>query len=113
MIVEYLHFKDVDPTVRARVVANRIGFYDACAQGVFCQEVGMKFYGRISLRWRRAMIHTRSHFASDRASGSNRIATWQAADDASRDRATVPDLEYLKSAWTQPVLREFRLRRAV
>jgi inosose dehydratase len=34
--VAYVHFKDIDPEVRARVVANRTGFYDACAQGVFC-----------------------------------------------------------------------------
>lgn len=34
--VAYVHFKDVDPKVRARVVASRTGFYDACAQGVFC-----------------------------------------------------------------------------
>jgi inosose dehydratase len=34
--VTYLHFKDVDPEVRAHVVANRIGFYDACAGGLFC-----------------------------------------------------------------------------
>ena len=34
--VEYLHFKDIDPDVRERAVANQIGFYDACAQGVFC-----------------------------------------------------------------------------
>ena len=34
--VAYVHFKDIDPKVRARVVAERTGFYDACAQGVFC-----------------------------------------------------------------------------
>ncbi|MBW4025489.1 MAG: TIM barrel protein [Proteobacteria bacterium] len=34
--VAYLHFKDIDPLVRARVVAARTGFYEACAQGVFC-----------------------------------------------------------------------------
>ncbi len=34
--VAYVHFKDIDRQVRARVVANRIGFYEACAQGVFC-----------------------------------------------------------------------------
>ena len=34
--VAYMHFKDIDPQIRARVVENRIGFYDACAQGVFC-----------------------------------------------------------------------------
>ena len=34
--VSYLHFKDVDPAVKATVIADRIGFYDACAQGLFC-----------------------------------------------------------------------------
>jgi inosose dehydratase len=34
--VAYVHFKDIDPTVRAKVVAARTGFYEACAQGVFC-----------------------------------------------------------------------------
>jgi inosose dehydratase len=34
--VTYLHFKDVDPKVKATVVAGRVGFYDACAQGLFC-----------------------------------------------------------------------------
>ncbi len=34
--VAYVHFKDIDPTVLRRVVAQRVGFYDACAQGVFC-----------------------------------------------------------------------------
>ncbi len=34
--VTYLHFKDVDPSVRRHVVANRTGFYDACAEGLFC-----------------------------------------------------------------------------
>ena len=32
----YIHFKDVDDQIRDHVVANRIGFYDACAQGLFC-----------------------------------------------------------------------------
>lgn len=34
--VSYVHFKDIDPAVKARAVAQRTGFYDACAQGVFC-----------------------------------------------------------------------------
>jgi inosose dehydratase len=34
--VAYVHFKDINPKVRARVVAERTGFYDACARGVFC-----------------------------------------------------------------------------
>jgi inosose dehydratase len=32
----YVHFKDVDPTVRADVIANRTDFYTACGQGIFC-----------------------------------------------------------------------------
>ena len=32
----YVHFKDINPAVRADVVAKRTGFYDACGQGIFC-----------------------------------------------------------------------------
>lgn len=32
----YLHFKDISATVKAAAVVNRTGFYDACAQGIFC-----------------------------------------------------------------------------
>ncbi len=35
--IDYLHFKDVEPSVRESVVAEGIGFYDACARGVFCK----------------------------------------------------------------------------
>ncbi len=34
--ISYVHFKDINPVVKARAIANRIGFYDACAQGIFC-----------------------------------------------------------------------------
>ena len=34
--VAYVHFKDVDPGVRAEVVAKGTDFYAACAQGIFC-----------------------------------------------------------------------------
>ena len=34
--VSYLHFKDIDPAVKADVVANRTDFYKACGQGIFC-----------------------------------------------------------------------------
>ncbi|MCR9236242.1 MAG: sugar phosphate isomerase/epimerase [Alphaproteobacteria bacterium] len=34
--ITYVHFKDIDPKVKANVVANRINFYDACGQGIFC-----------------------------------------------------------------------------
>ncbi|RMH48871.1 MAG: myo-inositol catabolism protein [Alphaproteobacteria bacterium] len=34
--ISYMHFKDIDPEVKARVVAERTGFYDACGQGIFC-----------------------------------------------------------------------------
>jgi inosose dehydratase len=34
--ISYMHFKDIDPDVKARAVANRTGFYDACAEGIFC-----------------------------------------------------------------------------
>ena len=31
-----MHFKDIDPAVRASVIANRTDFYEACGQGIFC-----------------------------------------------------------------------------
>ena len=34
--ISYVHFKDIDPVVKARAIANRTGFYDACGQGIFC-----------------------------------------------------------------------------
>ena len=34
--ISYLHFKDIDPDIKARVVAERTGFYEACGQGIFC-----------------------------------------------------------------------------
>ncbi len=35
--ISYMHFKDIDPKVKASVVANRTDFYEACGQGVFCK----------------------------------------------------------------------------
>lgn len=32
----YVHFKDIDPAVRADVIAKRTDFYAACGQGIFC-----------------------------------------------------------------------------
>jgi inosose dehydratase len=32
----YMHFKDIDPAVKADVVAKRTDFYTACGQGIFC-----------------------------------------------------------------------------
>jgi inosose dehydratase len=34
--VSYVHVKDLDAAVHRRVIADKIGFYDACAQSVFC-----------------------------------------------------------------------------
>jgi inosose dehydratase len=34
--VTYVHFKDINPTVRADVIKNRAEFLKACAQGIFC-----------------------------------------------------------------------------
>jgi inosose dehydratase len=34
--IAYMHFKDIDPVVKASAIANRTGFYDACGQGIFC-----------------------------------------------------------------------------
>ncbi|PWG16962.1 sugar phosphate isomerase/epimerase family protein [Salibaculum griseiflavum] len=35
--ISYMHFKDIDPAVKADVVANRTDFYKACGQGIFCK----------------------------------------------------------------------------
>ncbi len=34
--ISYMHFKDIDPAVKADVIAKNTGFYDACGQGIFC-----------------------------------------------------------------------------
>lgn len=34
--ISYMHFKDIDPKVKARVIKNQTSFYDACGQGIFC-----------------------------------------------------------------------------
>jgi len=34
--ISYMHFKDIDPKVKAQVIADGSGFYDACGQGIFC-----------------------------------------------------------------------------
>ena len=34
--VRYIHLKDLDKTILQRSIAQRIGFYEACARGVFC-----------------------------------------------------------------------------
>ena len=35
--ISYMHFKDIDPVVKADVIAKGTGFYDACGQGIFCK----------------------------------------------------------------------------
>ena len=34
--ISYMHFKDINPKIKADVIENRTGFYDACGQGIFC-----------------------------------------------------------------------------
>lgn len=34
--ISYMHFKDIDPVVKAEAIAKSTGFYDACGQGIFC-----------------------------------------------------------------------------
>ena len=34
--ISYMHFKDIDPKVKADVIQNRTDFYTACGQGIFC-----------------------------------------------------------------------------
>ena len=34
--ITYVHLKSTDPSVKAQVIKNQTGFYDACGQGIFC-----------------------------------------------------------------------------
>lgn len=34
--ISYMHFKDIDPGVKADVIEKRTDFYEACGQGIFC-----------------------------------------------------------------------------
>lgn len=34
--ISYMHFKDINPKVKADVIARSTGFYEACGQGIFC-----------------------------------------------------------------------------
>ena len=34
--IDYLHFKDIEPTVFENVMASQVDFFDACARGVMC-----------------------------------------------------------------------------
>lgn len=34
--INYMHFKDINPKVKANVITNRTGFYEACGEGIFC-----------------------------------------------------------------------------
>ena len=34
--ITYVHFKTTDAKVKAKAIAERTGFYDACADGIFC-----------------------------------------------------------------------------
>jgi inosose dehydratase len=34
--ITYVHFKDINPVVRAASTANHTGFYEACGNGIFC-----------------------------------------------------------------------------
>ncbi|MEP3279127.1 MAG: TIM barrel protein [Stappiaceae bacterium] len=34
--ISYVHFKDIDPAVKADTIANRTDFYEACGNGIFC-----------------------------------------------------------------------------
>jgi len=34
--ITYVHFKSTNAEIKARAIANRTGFYDACGEGIFC-----------------------------------------------------------------------------
>lgn len=35
--IEYIHLKSTHAKIRERVIRNRTGFYEACAEGIFCR----------------------------------------------------------------------------
>ena len=35
--ISYMHFKDIDPVVKAYAIERRVGFYEACGEGIFCK----------------------------------------------------------------------------
>jgi len=34
--ISYIHFKDINPIIKAEVISKRTGFYEACGRGIFC-----------------------------------------------------------------------------
>lgn len=35
--IPYIHFKDIDPKVKAKAIAERMDYYKACGDGLFCK----------------------------------------------------------------------------
>jgi len=87
--VSYLHFKDVDPKIRRRAIDERIGFYDACAAGLFC-NLGQGIVDFNALK------------AALTAAGFSGWATVEQDRDPTGARSTLADakanLDYLKSS---------------
>jgi inosose dehydratase len=68
--ISYMHFKDIDPVVKADVIANGTGFYDACGQGIFCNlgqgDVDFPAVRQILLDARfRGLVHGRAGLRPD------------------------------------------------
>jgi inosose dehydratase len=67
--ISYMHFKDIDPVVKADVIANRTGFYDACGQGIFCNlgqgDVDFPAVRQILLDGFRGLVHGGAGLRSD------------------------------------------------
>ena len=34
--ISYMHFKDINPVIKANAIKKRTDFYDACGEGIFC-----------------------------------------------------------------------------
>jgi inosose dehydratase len=87
--VSYLHFKDIDPLIRRRAIDERIGFYDACAAGLFC-NLG------------EGIVDFRALKGELASSGFRGWATVEQDRDPTGARSTLADakanLEYLKSS---------------
>jgi len=55
--VDYIHFKDIDPDVYARVMDRHVRFFDACAEGIMC-PIGR---GRIDYPAIRTLLSARGY----------------------------------------------------
>ena len=80
----YVHFKDINPTVRADVVTNRTDFYKACGQGIFCNlGKGMTDFHAV----RQLLLDTDFHGWCTVEQDCDPAGSTSPVDDASANRA--------------------------